>query len=70
MGHALWQVLDAPPPYTEHLTDLGIPIVADLPGVGQNMQDHNMVPLMAPARHGHGYFREDRGLRLVWNALR
>ena len=29
-----------------------------------------MVPVMATARHGHGYFREDRGLRLVWNALR
>ena len=54
----------------EHLTDLGIAMVADLPGVGQNMQDHNMVPVMATARHGHGYFREDRGLRLVWNALR
>jgi choline dehydrogenase len=54
----------------EHLTDLGIAMVADLPGVGQNMQDHNMVPVMATARHGHGYYREDRGLRLLWNALR
>jgi choline dehydrogenase-like flavoprotein len=24
---------------------------------------------MATARYGHGYFREDGGLRLVWNAL-
>jgi len=26
----------------EHLQSLGIPVVADLPGVGQNLQDHSM----------------------------
>jgi len=25
------------------------------------MQDHNMVPVMATARHGHGYFRRIEG---------
>lgn len=29
----------------EHLQDLGIPIVVDLPGVGQNLQDHLAVPV-------------------------
>uniref|UniRef100_UPI000EF51877 glucose dehydrogenase [FAD, quinone]-like isoform X1 n=1 Tax=Ciona intestinalis TaxID=7719 RepID=UPI000EF51877 len=28
----------------QHLKDTGIPLVADLPGVGQNMQDHVQVP--------------------------
>jgi choline dehydrogenase len=28
-----------------HLQALGIPIVADLPGVGQNLQDHILVPI-------------------------
>ncbi|MEG4234365.1 GMC family oxidoreductase N-terminal domain-containing protein [Microcoleus sp. Pol11C3] len=29
----------------EHLQALGIPVVADLPGVGQNLQDHPVVPV-------------------------
>ncbi|XP_078490951.1 glucose dehydrogenase [FAD, quinone]-like [Ciona intestinalis] len=28
----------------QHLNDMGIPLVADLPGVGQNLQDHVQVP--------------------------
>jgi choline dehydrogenase len=27
----------------DHLNDLGIPVIADLPGVGQNLQDHLLV---------------------------
>jgi choline dehydrogenase-like flavoprotein len=54
----------------EELSALGIPAFVDLPGVGQNMQDHNMVPLMALTEPGHGYHNEDRGTRLAWNALR
>jgi len=30
----------------EHLEELGIPVVADLPGVGSNLQDHLMVPVV------------------------
>ncbi len=29
----------------EHLRSLGIPVVVDLPGVGQNLQDHPIVPV-------------------------
>jgi choline dehydrogenase len=29
----------------EHLRSLGIPVVVDLPGVGQNLQDHPLVPV-------------------------
>ena len=54
----------------DHLADHGIPVISDLPGVGQNMQDHNMVPVMALTAPGYGYHNEDRGLRLAWNTLR
>jgi choline dehydrogenase len=30
---------------SEHLQTLGIPVVVDLPGVGQNLQDHLQVPV-------------------------
>ena len=30
----------------EHLKEHGIPVVLDLPGVGQNLQDHYMVPVV------------------------
>ncbi|HEY9598757.1 MAG TPA: GMC family oxidoreductase N-terminal domain-containing protein, partial [Cyanophyceae cyanobacterium] len=30
----------------EHLNSLGIPLVMDLPGVGQNLQDHLAVPIL------------------------
>jgi choline dehydrogenase len=31
----------------EHLSSLGIPVVKDLPGVGQNLRDHPLVPIRA-----------------------
>ncbi len=34
----------------EHLRSLGIPVVVDLPGVGQNLHDHPTVPLLVPLR--------------------
>ena len=30
----------------DHLRRIGIPVVADLPGVGQNLQDHLQVPVV------------------------
>ena len=48
---------------------LGIPVVADLPGVGANLQDHCGVPLIAGAIGRHGYFGQDRGWRLLANGL-
>jgi choline dehydrogenase len=33
----------------EYLQSLGIPVVADLPGVGQNLQDHVLVPVLYKA---------------------
>ena len=48
-----------------HLEDIGIDVIGDLPGVGQNFQDHVAVPIEASLKgpislHGH-----DRGLRAV-----
>lgn len=41
---------------------LGVPVVADLPGVGRNMHDHMSVP-MEYARRGRGWFQR----RLRWD---
>lgn len=50
----------------DHLRQHGIPVVADLFGVGQNLQDHHEVPVIATTRAPSGYFGQDRG----WNMLR
>ncbi|SNS60327.1 GMC family oxidoreductase [Antarctobacter heliothermus] len=50
----------------EHLREHGIEVVADLPGVGQNLQDHPDVSIVARANGPYGYFGQDRG----WNMLR
>ena len=48
----------------------GIPVKADLAGVGQNLQDHHEVPVVA-ATNGHfGYYGEDKGWRAARNGLR
>ena len=54
----------------DHLASHGISVISNVPGVGQNMQDHNMVPVMALTAPGYGYYGEDQGLRLAWNMLR
>ncbi|MGF6767584.1 choline dehydrogenase [Paraburkholderia sp. GAS199] len=48
------------------LAGLDIPVVADLPGVGENLQDHHEVPVVAFCNGRYGYFRQDRG----WNQIR
>jgi choline dehydrogenase len=54
----------------EQLRRFGIPVVADLRGVGQNLQDHCGSPLILGGNsRGYGYFRQDRGWRLAWNLL-
>lgn len=53
----------------QHLATHGIKGVLDLPGVGENLQDHHEVPVVA-ATNGHfGYFGEDRGFRALRNGL-
>lgn len=53
----------------DHLGDFQIPIVADLPGVGANLQDHHEVPVIATTRGRSGYFGEDRGWPMLRNGL-
>lgn len=48
------------------LQEHGIAVVRDLPGVGQNLQDHPDVAIVARANGPYGYFGQDRG----WNMLR
>ena len=47
----------------------GIGCAADLPGVGENLQDHHEVPLICSMNRPAGYFRQDRGWRMIRNGL-
>lgn len=54
-----------------HLNALGVPVIADNPAVGENLQDHYMAPLSFHLKPGHfSYYRELAGLKLVKNVLR
>jgi choline dehydrogenase len=48
----------------------GIKTIVDLKGVGENLQDHHEVPVVAAMTGHHGYYGEDQGLRALWNGLR
>jgi len=52
-----------------HLGEHDIAVKVDLPGVGQNLQDHHEVPVIASTRGKSGYFGEDRGWPMVRNGL-
>ncbi|WP_454885376.1 GMC family oxidoreductase [Sphingomonas oryzagri] len=54
----------------DQLRSHGISVVNDLPGVGRNLQDHNVTFLTAPTRGSFGYFGEDKGFRAIRNFLR
>ncbi len=43
-----------------------IDVAVDLPGVGQNLQDHHEVPVLAFCNGKYGYYRQDVG----WNRIR
>lgn len=51
----------------DHLRDLGIDSVVDLPGVGMNLVDHPEVPMTALANGRYGYFRQGTGLGMIRN---
>jgi choline dehydrogenase-like flavoprotein len=54
----------------DHLRLHGIEPLIDLPGVGQNLQDHVVVRFTAETDRNYGYFGEDKGFRMVRNGLR
>jgi choline dehydrogenase-like flavoprotein len=47
----------------------GIEVLADLPGVGENLVDHPEVPIIAAANGRHGYYRQGVGWRMLLNGL-
>ncbi len=49
-----------------HLAHHGIAALVDLPGVGENLQDHHEVPIISATHDKIGYFGQDTG----WNMLR
>ena len=51
------------------LSQHGIAIQADLPGVGQNLQDHHEVPIVAGTTGAFGYFGQDRGFAMMGHGL-
>ena len=53
----------------DHLKQHGIAVKVDLAGVGQNLQDHHEVPVIAAANGPYGYFGQDRGLKMLRNGL-
>jgi choline dehydrogenase len=53
----------------DDLTRHGISVEADLPGVGQNLQDHHEVPVIAATTGAFGYFGQDRGLAALRHGL-
>jgi choline dehydrogenase len=50
----------------DHLMDMGIPVVRDMPSVGRDLQDHVAAPLYALTREPISLLGQDRG----WRALR
>ena len=53
----------------DHLRSLGIPVVRDSPGVGENAREHKTVMLITRVR-GHSLNRHFRGWRTYANGLR
>jgi choline dehydrogenase len=49
----------------EHLREHGVDVRIELPGVGQNLQDHHEVPVIASASGPYGYFGHDRGFNML-----
>lgn len=51
------------------LEELGVPVAHELPGVGENLQDHCEVPLIAASNGRYGYFGQDKGWNMIRNGL-
>ncbi|MFA5976551.1 MAG: FAD-dependent oxidoreductase [Elusimicrobiota bacterium] len=52
-----------------HLQAHGIKVRVDSPGVGENLQDHNIAVVSMPTNGQFGYFGEDSGIRALRNAV-
>ncbi|WP_027054229.1 GMC family oxidoreductase [Mesorhizobium erdmanii] len=52
-----------------HLAEMGIPVIRDMPAVGQNLQDHVAAPLYALTRKAVSLLGEDRGLKALRHGI-
>ena len=53
----------------DHLSSLGIDVIADLSGVGQNLQDHLDVDIVFAMDRGHGFDKLKPFHRMYWAGL-
>jgi choline dehydrogenase len=53
----------------DHLKSHGIAVIADVPGVGENYQDHQEATVQAEVKHPISLFGEDKGLKGVGHML-
>ena len=53
----------------DQLSQHGIPVVCDSPGVGSNLIDHPEVPIIANVNGPYGYYRQGEGWRMLRNGL-
>lgn len=53
----------------EHLHSLGIEVTHEMPGVGQNLQEHLNFPVTGEASGPYTYFGADQWLKQTWWAL-
>ena len=51
------------------LKSFDIKVEENLIGVGKNLQDHHEVPFVTRAKPGFGYFKQNKGLRMIRNGL-
>lgn len=52
-----------------HLAEMGIPVIRDMPAVGQDLQDHVAAPLYALTRKPISLLGEDRGLKALRHGI-
>jgi choline dehydrogenase len=55
---------------SDRLTSLGIPVAADLPGVGENLQDHLTINVIQGLQGTNTFYEESRPLSLLKNIVR
>ncbi len=53
----------------DELRQHGIDVVADLPGVGQNLMDHPEVPILSAANGPYGYYTHTDGWRMIMHGI-
>ena len=51
------------------LKNFDIKVEENLIGVGRNLQDHHEVPFVARAKSGFGYFKQNKGFRMIRNGI-